>query len=64
MADQVVSQLTQLQAAVSSGKQALQEASSIMGTIRPEPELNFLSARLGCALFLEEFHGSYKTGLF
>ena len=35
MADQVVSQLTQLQAAVSSGKQALQEASSIMGTIRP-----------------------------
>jgi len=35
MADQVMRQLTQLQAAVSSGKQALQDASSIMGTIRP-----------------------------
>lgn len=35
LADQVMSQLTQLQAAVSSGKQALQDASSIMGTIRP-----------------------------
>ena len=40
MADQVVSQLTQLQAAVSSGKQALQEASSIMGTIRPNQNPN------------------------
>ena len=35
VADQVMRQLTQLQAAVSSGKQALQDASSIMGTIRP-----------------------------
>ena len=35
MADQVMSQLTQLQMAVSSSKQALQEASSIMNTIRP-----------------------------
>jgi predicted RNase H-like nuclease (RuvC/YqgF family) len=35
MADQVMSQLTQLQIAVSSSKQALQDASSIMGTIRP-----------------------------
>ncbi len=35
MADQVMSQLTQLQVAVSSSKQALQDASSIMNTIRP-----------------------------
>ncbi len=35
MADQVMSQLTQLQMAVSSSKQALQDASSIMNTIRP-----------------------------
>jgi len=35
MADQVMRQLTQLQIAVSSSKQALQDASSIMGTIRP-----------------------------
>ena len=35
MADQVMMQLTQLQIAVSSSKQALQDASSIMGTIRP-----------------------------
>lgn len=35
MADQVMSQLTQLQIAVSSSKQALQDASSIMNTIRP-----------------------------
>ena len=35
MADQVMSQLTQLQIAVSSSKQALQDVSSIMGTIRP-----------------------------
>ena len=35
MADQVMLQLTQLQIAVSSSKQALQDASSIMGTIRP-----------------------------
>ena len=35
MADQVMTQLTQLQMAVSSSKQALQDASSIMGTIRP-----------------------------
>ena len=35
MADQVMSQLTQLQMAVSSSKQALQDASSIMGSIRP-----------------------------
>ena len=35
MADQVMSQLTQLQVAVSSSKQALQDAASIMGTIRP-----------------------------
>ena len=35
MADQVMRQLTQLQVAVSSSKQALQDASSIMGTIRP-----------------------------
>jgi len=35
MADQVMQQLTQLQIAVSSSKQALQDASSIMGTIRP-----------------------------
>ena len=35
MADQVMSQLTQLQMAVSASKQALQDASSIMNTIRP-----------------------------
>ena len=35
MADQVMRQLTQLQMAVSSSKQALQDASSLMGTIRP-----------------------------
>ena len=35
MADKVMSQLTQLQMAVSSSKQALQDASSIMNTIRP-----------------------------
>ena len=35
MADQVMRQLTQLQMAVSSSKQALQDASSIMGSIRP-----------------------------
>ena len=35
MADQVMRQLTQLQIAVSSSKQALQDASSIMNTIRP-----------------------------
>ena len=35
MADQVMTQLTQLQVAISSSKQALQDASSIMGTIRP-----------------------------
>lgn len=35
MADQVMQQLTQLQIAVSSSKQALQDASSIMSTIRP-----------------------------
>ena len=35
MADQVMRQLTQLQIAVSSSKQALQDASSIMSTIRP-----------------------------
>ena len=35
MADEVMTQLTQLQVAVSSSKQALQDASSIMGAIRP-----------------------------
>ena len=35
MADQVMRQLTQLQMAVTSSKQALQDASSIMSTIRP-----------------------------
>lgn len=35
IADQVMSQLTQLQMAISSSKQALQDASSIMNTIRP-----------------------------
>lgn len=35
MADQVLSQLTQLQIAVSSSKQALQEASAIMNALRP-----------------------------
>lgn len=35
MADQVMSQLTQLQMAVSSSKQALQDAASIMNTIKP-----------------------------
>ena len=35
MADQVMRQLTQLQISVSSSKQALQDAASIMGTIRP-----------------------------
>ena len=35
MADQVMRQLTQLQIAVSSSKQALQDATSIMNTIRP-----------------------------
>lgn len=35
MADQVMRQLTQLQIAVSSSKQALQDASSIMNAIRP-----------------------------
>ncbi len=35
MADQVMTQLTQLQMAVSSSKQALQDAASIMNTIRP-----------------------------
>lgn len=35
MADQVMTQLTQLQVAISSSKQALQDASSIMGAIRP-----------------------------
>lgn len=35
MADQVMMQLTQLQIAVSSSKQALQDASSIMSAIRP-----------------------------
>lgn len=35
MADQVMGQLTQLQIAVSSSKQALQDASSIMNAIRP-----------------------------
>ena len=37
MADQVMGQLTQLQMAISNSKQALQDASSIMGTIRPNP---------------------------
>ena len=35
LADQVMTQLTQLQMAVSSSKQALQDASSIMNTIKP-----------------------------
>ena len=35
MADKVMTQLTQLQVAVSSSKQALQDASSVMGAIRP-----------------------------
>ena len=35
MADKVMTQLTQLQVAVSSSKQALQDASSILGAIRP-----------------------------
>ena len=35
MADKVMTQLTRLQVAVSSSKQALQDASSIMGAIRP-----------------------------
>ncbi len=35
MVDQVMGQLTQLQVAISSSKQALQDASSIMGAIRP-----------------------------
>ena len=35
MADQVMTQLTQLQVSVSKSKQALQDASSIMSTIRP-----------------------------
>ena len=35
IADQVMTQLTQLQVAVSSSKQALQDASSMLGTIRP-----------------------------
>ena len=35
MADQVMAQLTQLQVAVSSSKQALQDAASIMNIIRP-----------------------------
>ena len=35
IADQVMSQLTQLQMAVSSSKQALQDAASIMNTIKP-----------------------------
>lgn len=35
MADQVMSQLTQLQVSISSSKQALQDAASIMSTIRP-----------------------------
>jgi len=35
MADHVMGQLTQLQMAVSSSKQALQDAASIMNTIRP-----------------------------
>lgn len=35
MADQVMRQLTQLQMAVSSSKQALQDAASIISTIRP-----------------------------
>jgi len=35
MADHVMSQLTQLQMAVSASKQALQDASSLMSTIRP-----------------------------
>ena len=35
MADQVMQQLTQLQMAVSSSKQALQDAASIMNTIKP-----------------------------
>ncbi len=35
MADQVMAQLTQLQMAVSGSKQALQDASAIMNTIRP-----------------------------
>ena len=35
MADHVMGQLTQLQRAVSASKQALQDASSIMNTIRP-----------------------------
>ena len=35
LADRVMSQLTQLQMAVSSSKQALQDAASIMNTIRP-----------------------------
>ena len=36
MADQVIAQLTQLQAAVGSSKQALKEAASIMYAIRPD----------------------------
>ena len=35
MADKVMTQLTQLQVAVSSSRQALQDAASIMGAIRP-----------------------------
>jgi len=35
MADHVMQQLTQLQVAVSSSKQALQDAASIMNAIRP-----------------------------
>lgn len=37
MADQVMGQLTQLQMAVSASKQALQDAASMMGAIRPNP---------------------------
>ena len=35
LTDQVMQQITQLQVAITSGKQALQDASSILSTIRP-----------------------------
>ena len=37
MADQVLSQLSQLQLSISNSKHALQDAVSIMNTIRPKP---------------------------
>ena len=68
MADQAMQQITRLQVAVSSSKQALQDAASLMNAIRPNPKTQpggafspaafpFCFGKLVC-------YGNWKTGLF